>query len=84
MLKAYMVHEGTPHADGCVLVFANTRNQARYIGSCAIACWGYGEYEVTHAIRKSSFDQHAAGDSPYVIESNDVLPAGVMFFREAE
>jgi len=80
MLKAYMAHEGNPRADGCVLVFAHTRNQARYIGSCA--CWGCGEYEVTHAIRQPSFDQYGAGDLPYVIESNDDLPAGVTFFSE--
>ena len=82
MLKAYMAHEGNPHADGCVLVFAHTRNQARYVGSGAMECWGYSEYEVTHAVRKPAFDQYAAGDSPYVIESNDELPAGVTFFSE--
>jgi len=82
MLKAYMVHEGNPHTDGCIFVFAQTRNQARYVGSGALASWGYGEYEATHAIRKPSFDQYGAGDSPYIIESNDGLPAGVAFFSE--
>ena len=84
MLKAYMAHEGSPAFDGCVLVFAHKRNQARYIGSCAIASWGCGEYEITHAIRKPAFDKYAKGDTPYVIESNNELPDGVAFFREID
>ena len=83
ILKAYMVHEGTSVQDGCVLVFAYTRNQARYIGSDTIISWnGWGDYASTRAVRKPMFDKYAKGNNPYVIASNDELPDGASFFSD--
>jgi hypothetical protein len=82
MLKAYMAYEGPDTRDGCLLVFANTRNQARYIFCGEWPPLGSGEYDYTHAVRRPGFDQYAKGEKPYVIWNNRDLPEGVTFYRE--
>lgn len=67
-IKAYMTFSYDP-AEGCVLIYATTRNKARYISSNSLFCW---DYDGINAIRKPKFDKYYNGVS--VIETNKYLP----------
>ena len=81
-LKAYMVDNwSAAHDEACFLVFAHSRNQARY--HITHEGWGgFEEYVELSAIRKPAYDRYATGDKPYTIETNDDLPDGVEFYHE--
>ena len=72
-----------PSDDGCVLVFAETRNQARSV-ACKEGPWcGWYEYPDFKALRVPAFDQYAEGEESYFIEFNRELPEGAEpFFDE--
>lgn len=81
MLKAYSCfngYQGGHPGDGCLLVFAETRNKARFMASFDIAD---GEYEFTYARRAAGYDRFA-GDEPNMVLTNDELPDGVEFYLE--
>jgi hypothetical protein len=73
-LKAFMVYPGdNPYDEGCILCYANTRNQARTIG-CTKGPWTGGIYMETNARRVAGFDRWAEGDEPFFHDTNDGLP----------
>ena len=86
VMKAYMVWPGTAHdfSDGCLLVFAHNRNEARMF-AYVNGPWGfeYGYIDFS-AIRRPAFDQYAKGDKPHAIETNDGLPDGVTFYEDGD
>jgi len=80
MLKAYMAYEGPNNWDGCLLVFAETRNQARHF-FCETWWSSDGiEYVDTHAVRTPEFDKYAMGARTSAIWTNNELPEGVVFY----
>ena len=68
-MKAYSTFMETP-CEGCLLVWSETRNDARYTAS--LSPWGW-EYLGISAIRQPDFDQYYRGLG--VAECNDDLPA---------
>ena len=73
-LKAYMVYPGNdPDDEGCILAYAETRNQARTVGYKDGPWIGTTYMEMT-ALRVAWFDVWAKGDKPYYHDSNDDLP----------
>ncbi len=74
MLKAYNTYWGKePWDDGCILVFAYTRNEAKNIGYKK-GPWIGSIYLEMNAVRAKGFDKYAKGFVPYIVESNDELP----------
>lgn len=84
MLKAYVVFPGeTPIDEGCLLVFAETRNKARKFAHGHF--WGECEYIYMTALRRPSWDSIAKGEVTYCVETNDGLPNGcVPFYVDTE
>ena len=81
MLKAYNVFPGKdPFDEGCILVFAETRNKARLVG--LNGPWLHTDYLTMSARRVKRFDKYAEGERPYYYETNDELPEP--FFYEGE
>lgn len=67
-MKAYMLFSGYPQ-DGCLLVYAETRNKARYLGTGSPWHW---DYEDINSFRRPKFDQYC--DEPRAFETDDDLP----------
>ena len=83
MLKAFMSYPGkNPHDDGCLLIYAENRNQARMIAHRKGPWWA--DYIEIRAIRSHRMDKYAMGDTPYIIETNQELPKGAAFYLEEE
>lgn len=75
-MKAWITFEGEP-IDGCLLVYAETRNKARWIAARSI--WGDDwEYPYIGARRNKQYDHYYDGRSS--IEANDELPDGAPDF----
>ncbi len=77
-LRAWVVFSGHP-MDGCLLVFANTRNAARKAGFSK-GPWEWADYIDVSARRAPEHDKYATGEHPYVIVTNEELPAGAVPF----
>jgi hypothetical protein len=75
-MKAYMTFSGYPQ-DGCLLVYAETKNKARYLTVGSEWDW---EYDEINAWRKPEFDQYYNGRA--IIETNDELPEGAPEFYD--
>ena len=74
MLKAYNTYPGeSPHYEGCILVFAKDRNEAKSIG-CNEGPWLEAVYIEMNARRVKHFDKYAKGETAYHVETNDDLP----------
>jgi hypothetical protein len=69
--------------DGCLLVFAATRNEARKTGF-AKGPWEWANYIDVSSRRAHEHDEYAAGIEPYVIERNDELPDNARPFYSDE
>jgi hypothetical protein len=81
-LKAYSVFPGdNPRDMGCLLVWAETRNQARMIGlsECPIIDIQYIDMR---AWRVKALDGHAVETFPHCIWSNSELLDGVEFYDD--
>ena len=79
-MKAYMVYPGNNLDEGCILAFAETRNEARQLGMRSGLWPGYGYFSFG-AIRKPGYDKHYRGMA--IIELNSELPVGAPdFFTE--
>lgn len=81
MLKAYMVHPGeSPEDEGCCLVYAENRNQARQHAN-GTGPW-FSDYINMRAVRRPYYDQWVkeGATAPYIIEENDELPSGAPAF----
>lgn len=79
-MKAYNVYPGdNMFHEGCVLVYANTRNKARQLGFKKGPWNGY-DYIDFNALRVKPFDN--VFNKEIVIESNKELPEGLIFFDE--
>ena len=73
-MKAWCVFESNPH-DGCILVYANTRNRARSLGFYKGPwAWDWESYMTTNARRAKDWD-HVFNEEK-IIEGNDELPDG--------
>jgi len=80
-MKAYCVYpDVNPNVQGCVLIYAPTRNDAKYLGF-KLGPWFGSEYIDFRAIRKPDFDQYYEIGKT-LIETNDELPEGVEFFSD--
>lgn len=83
-LKAYVVSWGEPVESGCILVWAETRGQAKgYTQFCGP--WINPPYTELIARRVPAYDQYAE-DTPFAhrVETNDELPEGApAFFTNA-
>ena len=77
-LKAYRTR--FTRAEWVLLVFAHNRNEARTILTEVFA--QEGEYIDTRAVRVPEFDQYGAFDFAYDVQTNDDLPAGVVFYSD--
>jgi len=74
MLKAYNTYPGNdPYDEGCILVFARNKNEARMIGYKK-GPWLGNDYIDMTARRVPSFDECATGDIPYFEDTNKNLP----------
>lgn len=74
-LKAFVVYPAPdPYDEGCILVYANTRNQARMIGYTKGPWVNHDGYLSFRAQRAAWFDKWAEGNKPYFCETNDELP----------
>ncbi len=74
MLKAYNTYPGEdPFEDGCILVFANNRNEARLIGYRS-GPWMEVTYLEMSATRVKKFDKYVSQTQPYFEDTNDNLP----------
>lgn len=71
-MKAWCVHDGWPE-EGSLLVFAETRNKARYRGAEGHPLMDM-DYRDMCAIRAPKFDD--LFDRPCVISDNSELPEG--------
>ncbi len=79
MSKAYVTFCENP-MDGCLLVFAETANKARYkCNRHGLFGWDYVEIS---ALRQPDFDKYS--DLGPTIECNDDLPEGVEFYLDIE
>lgn len=84
-LKAYIAHpRESPHDLGCVLVYAPSRNDARWL-ACKYGPWlgTDAPYIEMRARRRPEMDGYAGQCGP-VVETNADLPDGVTFFDEGE
>jgi hypothetical protein len=79
-MKAFMVYCGNIW-DGCLLVYAKTRNQARYIAT-SFDPFFLSEYEYNTAVRKPGWDKYYDGRS--IIDCNMSLPDGAPAFYTEE
>ena len=71
-MKAWMADSGYP-GDGCLLVFAPTRNLARSVTSRnGIAAGFLDEYQYIRCRRMPAFDKWYRGQA--IIETNEDLP----------
>lgn len=75
-MKAYMTFSQYP-MDGCLLVYAETKNKARYLTVGSLWDW---DYEEIGARRSPEFDQYYDGHT--IIETNDELPEGAPLFYD--
>lgn len=80
-MKAYIAFCGDP-SDGCLLVYAKNRNQARYRSTVSMACLFEWEYGDISAIRKPDFDQYVDQVKGNIVDCNDDLPEGVEFYSD--
>lgn len=82
--KAYIVYPGdNPIDEGCQLVFAENRNQARQYG---LRYW-QADYVNMRANRRPEYDQWmpANAELPFAYETNEDLPEGCpAFYLEKE
>ncbi|GMR15843.1 MAG: hypothetical protein BMS9Abin31_0137 [Gammaproteobacteria bacterium] len=74
-MKAYMIFSGYPQ-DGCLLVFAESRNKAKY----AVSISGYfdWDYENMNSRRMKPYDKYYKGRS--MVDCNDDLPKNAPSF----
>ena len=80
-MKAYSIFSGCP-SDGCILVYAETRNQAKSKAVGELFEW---EYVDMNSRREPSFDKYASQVSGYIVEDNDELPEGAEpFYSDIE
>lgn len=79
-LRAYKVFITTVPEEGCLLAFASTRNQARYLGRLFIGGLLDCDYVDLSAIRVPEYDEIAVGERPYYIATNNDLPEGAASF----
>ena len=77
-LRAWCVFCGHP-SDGCLLVFASTRNKARTTG-LSKGLWEWDWYIDIRATRAPEHDKYATGSEPYVVHENADLPEGAKPF----
>ena len=85
-MKAYKCFPGeSPHDSGCFLVFADSATKARKL---CFDAWpaDFCVYIEFRALREPDMDKHHALVSPdlsaCVVEGNNELPDGVVFFDE--
>ena len=78
-MKAYCVYPGNNAFDfGCVLVYAEKRNDAKMI---AFKKGPFeNDYVELRAVRKPILDKHYTGQR--LVETNEELPDGVTFFMD--
>ena len=81
-LRAWSVFCGEQY-DGCLLVFAASRNEAKNIGYKK-GPYGWDEYIYLRAIRAPKHDIYANGSNPYIVVTNDELPDGAEPFYSDE
>jgi hypothetical protein len=79
-LRAWIVFSGEPY-DGCLLVYARNRNEARSTGFRK-GPWEWSDYIDVDAHRRPRYDAYATGNQPYIIETNDELPDGAEPFYD--
>lgn len=65
--------------DGCLLVYAENRNKARYIASRSLWEW---EYNLITAVRVKDYDEYY--DKAEYFETNDDLPVDAPAFYTME
>ena len=72
-LKAYNVYPGDgPYDEGCLLIFAETRNKAKLYGYKKGPWLGIVYIEMS-AVRVKAFDKYAEGKEAYSVENNENL-----------
>ena len=79
-MKAWAVF-GDDAQDGVLLVYANTRNEARRLGFQA-GLYDFDEYMRTNARRSPAHD--GSMTHGVVVETNEDLPGGVPAFYDEE
>lgn len=81
-LLAWIADEGDPD-DGCLLVFAHTRNKARVVASNNGIAYGFlDEYVHVRCRRVPKFDKWYRGKN--IIDTNYGLPEGAPNFYSEE
>lgn len=71
-IRAWGICSDRTAADGALLVFAPTRNRARYLAS-QNGTWGYDDWRAINARRAPDYD--GAFDIETVCDTNDDIPA---------
>lgn len=80
-LVAFMVYPGESPRNGCLLVYAENRNQARQFAATKGPFME--DYIEMRARRVPSFDQYSHGTGlPFCFETNDDLPPGAPEFYD--
>ena len=74
MNKAFMIFSGSP-SDGCLLVFAENRNKAKFLAVGSNFDW---EYRDMNTRREPDYDKYATKELR--IEDNSELPDGAPSF----
>jgi hypothetical protein len=69
-----------PNDEGCLLVFAPSRNKARHY-ACNAGGW-FNMYLEMRARRLPNFDGYAIRDDAHSMCNNNRLPKGIKFFVE--
>lgn len=83
-MQAYCCYSGDGTEDGALLVFAESRNQARQIASGRHSPWDW-EYIDVKAIRVPNYDHCEHCSKNGIVDFNEQLPAGVVpFYSEEE
>jgi hypothetical protein len=72
-IKAYAIIPDRETGDGALLVFADSRNRARYV-ALTHGTWEYDDYWRIKTRRAPEYD--GAFDTETVVDTNDDLPAG--------
>jgi hypothetical protein len=81
-IKAYAIIPDSDTGDGALLVFAESRNRARYV-ALTHGTWEYDGYERINARRAPEYD--GAFDTEYVVDTNGDLPPGYpAFYSDAD
>lgn len=80
-MKAWRVNEGGNCPEANLLIFASTRERARFI-AFTHGTWEYDTYVDTHAVRAPKWDD--LFDCEKVIDANEDLPIGAEPFYSDE